>query len=154
MLGYAGATAYVGRADMRPPFRQAAADIDYSYGFYPPEPGGTLRWARKNAVDVIRVPREQRWLQVTFFVQHLDLPKRPVDVKVWANHQLLAETRLTAIEPVTRYFKVPDGDKRVVLETWVSRSLRPRDFGVADDRELGLLVDWKFVDAPPPGSVP
>jgi len=154
VLGYAGATAYVGRTDMRPPFRQAAADIDYSYGFYPPEPGGTLRWARKNAVDVIRVPREQRWLQVTFFVQHLDLPKQPVDVKVWANHELLAKTRLTAIEPVTRYFKVPDGDKRVVLETSVSRAVRPRDFGVADDRELGLLVDWKFVDAPPPGSVP
>jgi hypothetical protein len=92
-------------------------------------------------------------LQVTFFVQHIDLPKDPVDVKVWANRQLLVQTRLSTIEPVMRYFKVPDGDRRVVLETWVSRTLNPRDFGVPDDRELGLLVDWKFVDAPPPGTV-
>jgi hypothetical protein len=55
---------------------------------------------------------------------------------------------------VTRYFRVPDGDKRVVVETWVSRTLRPRDFGVPDDRELGLLVDTKFVGAPPSGAVP
>jgi hypothetical protein len=139
---------------MRPPFRQAAADIDYTYGFYPPEPGGTLRWARQRAVDVIPVPRDKRWLQVTFLVQHIDLPQKPVDVKVWANRQLIAQTRLATIEPVTRYFRVPDGDKRVALETWVSRTLLPRDFGVPDDRELGLLVDWKFVDAPPPGAVP
>jgi hypothetical protein len=153
VLGHAAATAYVGVTGMRPPFRQAAADIDYRYGFYPPEPGGTLRWARKDAVDVLAVPAERRWLQVTFFVQHIDLPKDPVDVKVWANRQLLVQTRLSTIEPVMRYFKVPDGDRRVVLETWVSRTLNPRDFGVPDDRELGLLVDWKFVDAPPPGTV-
>jgi len=154
VVGYAVATAHVGRTDMRPPFRQAAADIDYSYGFYPPEPGGTLRWARTHAVEVIRVPPEHRWLQVTFFVQHIDLPQKPVDVKVWANRQLLAQRQLKAIEPVTRYFKVPDGDKRVVLETWVNRSVRPRDLGVPDDRELGLLVDWKFVGSPPSGVVP
>ena len=34
-----------------------------------------------------------------------------------------------------------------MLETWVSRVVHPRDFGVADDRELGLFVHWDFVDA-------
>jgi hypothetical protein len=39
----------------------------------------------------------------------------------------------------------------VLLETWVSRVIRPRDIGVADDRELGLLVRWEFLDVLPAG---
>jgi hypothetical protein len=27
--------------------------------------------------------------------------------------------------------------------------VRPADFGLRDARELGLLVGWEFVDAPP-----
>jgi hypothetical protein len=154
VLGYAAATAYVGRTTMSIPVRSAAADLDFSYGFYAPEAGGAFRWAAKNAVAVLPAPSDRRWLQVTVWVQHIDLPKKPVDVKVWADRQLIVRTQLSTIEPVTRYFKVPDGDRRVVLETWVSRTLRPRDFGVPDDRELGLLVDWKFLDALPPGAVP
>jgi hypothetical protein len=153
-LSHTVATLAVGRRDLRPPMRAAAADLDYSYGFYPPEPGATIRWASKRAVDVIPVPPDRRWLQVSVLVQHVDLPKNPVDVRVTANGDTIIDTQLTTIEPVTRYFRVPDGDKRVVVETCVSRTLRPRDFGVPDDRELGLLVDTKFVDVPPPGIVP
>jgi hypothetical protein len=40
-----------------------------------------------------------------------------------------------------------------MLDTWVSRALRPRDFGLNDDRELGLIVDWQFLDALPRGAV-
>jgi hypothetical protein len=149
VLGHTGATAYLARTAMRPPVRQAAADIDFSYGFYPPEPGATVRWAGKQAVDALRVPAGKQWLQVTVWVQHHDVPKNPVDVKVWVNREPIVETRLSSIEPVTRYVKLPDGAKRAVLDTWVSRTLRPRDFGVPDDRELGLLVDCTFLDAPP-----
>jgi hypothetical protein len=153
-LGYSAATAYVGWTDMRVPIRAAAADLDYNYGFYPPDPGGTSRWAMKQAVDTLPVPPDRKWLQVTVWVNHIDLPKKPVEVKVWANRQPIVRARLSTIESITRYFKVPDGDRRVVLETWVSRTLNPRDFGVPDDRELGLIVDWKFLDARPPGAVP
>jgi hypothetical protein len=81
-------------------------------------------------------------------------PIRAVDVKVWRDQQLVAEEHLTSTAPVTEYISVPDGDKRVLLETWVSRVITPRDVGVADDRELGLLVKWDFVDAPPAGAAP
>ncbi len=80
-------------------------------------------------------------------------PIRPVDVKVWRDRQLVVEERLTSTAPVTKYISVPDGDRRLLLETWVSRVIRPRDVGVADDRELGLLVKWDFLDAPPAGGV-
>jgi hypothetical protein len=153
-LGYTAATAYVGRTAMSLPRRSAAADLDYSYGFYAPEADGSFRWAAKEAVVVIPAPAGRRWLAVTVWVQHIDVAKNPVDVKVWTNRELIVQTRLSSIEPVTRYVRVPDGDKRVILETWVSRTLRPRDFGVPDDRELGLLVGWKFLEAAPPSAVP
>ena len=40
---------------------------------------------------------------------------------------------------------------RVVLETWVNRVVRPQDFGSADPRTLGLMVQWEFIDEPPTG---
>jgi hypothetical protein len=43
--------------------------------------------------------------------------------------------------------RVPDGERRVILETWVSRVLNPFEFGVMDGRQLGLLVRWRFLDA-------
>jgi hypothetical protein len=148
VLGYASATAYVARNDLSLPVRSAAADLGYTYGFYGPEPGGTLRWARRQAVDVLPVVDDRRWLSVTVSVNHLDVVKKPVAVKVWIDRQLLIDVQLSTIAPITRYYKVPDRNRRVVLETRVNRTLNPRDFGVPDDRELGLLVDAKFVDAP------
>jgi len=47
---------------------------------------------------------------------------------------------------------MPDGEDRLVLESWVSRVLRPRYFGGADPRDLGLMVEWDFVDAPSTGA--
>lgn len=63
--------------------------------------------------------------------------------------KLLTDTQLATTAPVTTYTRVPDGQTWVRIETAVSRMVQPRDFGVADDRELGMLVKWSFVDAPP-----
>jgi hypothetical protein len=30
--------------------------------------------------------------------------------------------------------------------------VRPADYGLSDKRELGLRVEWDFVDAPPAGQ--
>jgi hypothetical protein len=57
---------------------------------------------------------------------------------------------LATVEPVTEYIAVPPGRARVVLETEVSRTVRPADFGAGDPRELGLMVRWEFLDAPAP----
>ena len=105
-----------------------------------------------------------RWLALTLSVNPLRIaggasasgisrntPIRAVDVKVWRDRQLVVEEHLTSTAPVTEYIPVPDGGDRILLETWVSRVTRPRDIGVADDRELGLLVKWDFLDAPPAG---
>jgi hypothetical protein len=102
---------------------------------------------------VLPTPSDRRWLQVTIGVERLNFVREPVDARVWADRHLLVRAHLSSLEQVTRYFKVPDGDPRVVLETWVSRTLRPRSLGLADDRELGLLVDWRFLDALPAGAV-
>lgn len=153
VLGFAVATAYVGWTDLRPPVRAAAADVDYSYGFYPPQEGQTFRWAAKQAVEVLPTPSDRRWLQVKIWVERLNLARKPVGVRVWTDRHLIVRAQLSSVDPVTRYFKVPDGHSRVMLETWVSRTLRPRAFGVDDDRELGLIVDWHFLDALPPGAV-
>ena len=153
VLGYAVATAYVGSTDLRPPARNAAADIDFTYGFYPPRQGETFRWAAKQAVTVLPAPSDRKWLQVTVWVERVNIARKPVDVRVWADRHLVVRALLSSVDPVTRYFKVPDGHSRVMLDTWVSRALRPRDFGLNDDRELGLIVDWQFLDALPRGAV-
>jgi len=48
--------------------------------------------------------------------------------------------------------RVPEPGKRIMLETHVDHVVRPRDFGVSDDRELGVALSWSFVDAPPGGA--
>jgi hypothetical protein len=153
VLGYSVATAYVGWTDLRPPARNAAADIDFTYGFYPPRQGETFRWAAKQAVTVLPTPSDRKWLQVTIWVERMNVARQAVEARVWADRHLVVDAQLSSGDPVTRYFKVPDGRSRVMLETWVSRALRPRDFGVNDNRELGLIVDWRFLDALPPGAV-
>jgi hypothetical protein len=45
---------------------------------------------------------------------------------------------------VTRIVPVSTRDRKILLETWTSRVVRPHDLSVADDRELGLLVSWTF----------
>jgi hypothetical protein len=153
VLGYSFATAYVGWADLRPPERAAAANFDYSYGFYPPDEGKASRWTAKQAVAVLPTPPDRRWLQVTIRVERLNLARKPVDARVWTDRHLIVRAQISSVEPVTRYFKVPDGHTRVMLETWVNRTFCPRDFGMDDDRELGLLVDWYFLDVLPRDAV-
>lgn len=164
LIVYAASTAYVAAKDLRVPIRAQRAGWPYSYGFYPPEPdaaGGERRWTEQRAVAVVEAPR--RWLELTVSVNFLALmdggnrsssnrpsPTYPARAMVWRDGEVVVDVRLTDTSPVTRFVRVPQNEPRILLETWVSRVFRPRDFGVADDRELGLLVKWRFVDAPPP----
>jgi hypothetical protein len=150
VLAFCAATAYVGWTTLRPPVRAAATGTDYGYGFYAPPEGQTFRWAAKEAVTVLPAAPDRRWLRVKVWVERLNIARGPVDVKVWTDRQRIVDTRLSSIQPITRYFRVPDGRSHVLLETWVNRTFRPRQLGLNDDRELGLVVDWAFVAAPPP----
>jgi hypothetical protein len=75
-----------------------------------------------------------------------------MDVKVWRDGNLVLQTRLTNTEPVTQYVFINKIEPWVLLETWVSRVVRPSDLGATDDRELGVLVSWSFVPALPVGA--
>jgi hypothetical protein len=132
------------------------------HGFYPPEQGvgdGDLRWTKRRAVAV--VPATARWMELTFSIDYRSIAHagmersgaqaatRPVGVTIRLDGDVVTDTQLTTTAPVTTSARVPDGQTWVRIDTAVSRTVRPRDFGVADDRELGMLVKWSFVDAPP-----
>jgi hypothetical protein len=157
VLGMAMACAlgtwYVARHDLRIANLATKVGWDYSYGLYDVErePGGRVfRWTMQRAVAVIPVPKP--WLKLTVQVNHADLATKPVQAKVWLDGVLVLDEQQTRIAPVTEYVRVPDGDARVALDFWCSRVFRPSDVGLNDPRELGLQVEWEFVDAPPPDA--
>jgi hypothetical protein len=85
-------------------------------------------------------------LTIRVWVNHRDISTNPVNVRVWQNGEPLIETQLTSTDPVTQSVRLPENEKRVLIDTWVSRVVHPADFGVADARELGLMVQWTFSD--------
>ena len=144
---HAGGTVIAALTYLRPPSQAMRANMDYSLGFYEPEDDSAFRWTRQRAVVVLIAVKP--WVELTVRATHADLPNKPVDVKVWVNQKLAVRTQLASAEPITRYMPSGDRGKRMMLETWVSRVERPRDRGQDDPRDLGLLVRWDFVDAPP-----
>jgi len=84
-------------------------------------------------------------------VRHLLSMMNLIGADAQMRHYASLDERLTSTEPVTKFVSVPRGHKRILIDTWVSRVIRPKDVGVADDRELGLSVKWNFLDTPPPG---
>ena len=91
-------------------------------------------------------------MRLTVSVNHPDVARKPVDVKVWRDDSVVLAATLRTQDPIMQYVRMPDGKDRVVLETWVSRVMRPQVFGGADPRALGLMVQWDFVDVSPAGG--
>ncbi len=150
VAAYAVGTAHLSTTWLRVPLRAERLGWPFSYGFYYPEPdgeGGEQRWARRRAVAVVDAPG--RWLVLRVSVNHLDLETHPVHARVWLGRTLVLDTELGATTPVVKYVEVAEGHPRVTIETEVNRTVWPRDLGAADQRELGLLVGWRFVDRPP-----
>lgn len=142
-------TGYFARHQLRVPSRAVTFGWPYTYGFSGPEtgPAGPFRWAEKRGVIVLEAPKP--WLKLSVAVNHADIARKPVDVKVWRDSEEVLRTTLTTADPIVKYVRIPGGHQRVVLDTWVSRVVRPADFGLQDSRELGLMVGWDFVDASP-----
>ncbi len=157
-IGFVADTYRIGRTTLRPPYRALFADWTYARGFYDlqnPEGREPFRWTSDNAVFVF--PTTAHYLKLTFSVQHPDVAVRPVDVRIWRKDQRIVSVTVQDEMPVTWYVRVPTDHPdhpRMMLETWVSRTWRPSDYGQKDDaRELGLKVaDWTFVNEPPPGA--
>ena len=85
-------------------------------------------------------------LAVTISVNHPDVPQHPVDALLWRDGEPVFAVTLRDLAPVTAVIPIPPGQRRIVLETAASRVVRPRDLGLDDDRELGLMVGWTFVE--------
>jgi hypothetical protein len=144
---FMGGTAAAAVTRLRVPVRAQTGGWPYSYGFYEPEPdgaGGEFRWTGRRAVAVVDAPTHG--MTVSASTNLRDLQTSPVDVKIWCDSKLVLQTRLTNTEAVTRFVRLPDSQKRVLIETWSGRVARPRDYGVPDDRELGFMMKWSFVD--------
>ena len=149
---FALGTGYLAATSLRVPARAQRAGFPYMYGFYYPEPdgaGGEYRWARQRATAVVDAPA--RVLALSVWVNHRDIATNPVDVKAWCDGTLVLQTALRDTSPVTKYVRLPENEKRVIVDTWVNRVVHPRDLGVDDSRDLGLMVRWSFVDRVPDG---
>ena len=142
----AAGTAYEARHDLRVPMRAARFGWPYSYGFYAPEngPNGEFRWAGRRAVAVVDVTKP--WVKLTIVVNHADVSRRPVAVTMSVDGAKALATTVSDSSPVRAFAPVRTGRSRIVVDASVSRVVRPADFGGADPRELGAMVQWEFVD--------
>ena len=140
-------TAWEARGSLRVPNRAARFDFPYRYGAYPEEvdeDGHTFRWTRERAVFV--EPAEQRRLQVSAWVGHPDVMRRPVRVQVWVGGRRVIDRDWRAHAPVTRTVDIRSDTPRVVIEARVSRTWRqPDPAGGERPRDLGVALAWRFV---------
>jgi hypothetical protein len=147
---YGAALTYVSLAHLRVPDRAVTADRGYAYGFYPPQQVaaiGEVRWTRHHAVAVV-APPEPRF-PVTLRVAHPDAGKRPVRVRLWWGEELLMDELVGDAQPRTRYVAAASDRRRVALTIRVSRTWRPKDYGKADPRVLGVMVSSPALTAIP-----
>lgn len=148
-LVFLAGTVQAATTTLRLASRAQRAGFTFKYGLYDPERDpefGEMRWARQRSAIVIDAGSRQ--MEVSVAVNHHDIQDHPVDAKVWIDGSLALDTRLTDTSWRTFPVRVPDGERRVILETWVSRVLNPFEFGVMDGRQLGLLVRWRFLGIP------
>jgi O-antigen ligase len=144
----AGTTVAGGLGPFRPPFRAARFDQGFRYGLHKPleGPAGTTR-TTAHAVEVPQAPT--RWLKLTVWVEHPDADQRPVDVRVWRDHERIIGGRFPRGVPMTRYVSAPGDNRRFVVESTVDRTFQPPG---TRGPEVGLNISWEFVNEPPAGS--
>jgi hypothetical protein len=156
---YAAGTLSAAVGALRVPMRAQRAGWPYEYGLY----DGTgaadgMRWTARRAVVVVQ--SDQPYVELTMAADYRTLgdpdnlpaptPIRPVVAIVRRDGARVFTRELTTTAPVTLHLPVRAESPWLFLETEVSRVFRPRELGISDDRELGIQLRWRFVDAPPP----
>jgi O-Antigen ligase len=142
---HAATTYAAARGDLLPQNRAQRFGWYYRYGLHDLEPspdGGRGRiWTMKESLAVL--PVEGRVLKFVCWIDHPDTD--PVTVKVWADSKLVLNTELRKGENAAIDIPAPAGERRMIIQTSVSRTFRPSDYGSNDTRELGLaMADWKW----------
>jgi len=148
-----GGTAYSARHRLRVPQRAVAFGWGYAYGFANAETEvavtrPSVGWVGRHAVAVLAP--SARLVKLTISVEPLNLAKGPVDVNVSCDGEPVLVGLIVGPQPIIRYVNMRDGATRMLLEAWVSRSVRLANFGLGDSIERGLLIQWEFFDASPP----
>jgi hypothetical protein len=142
---HAATTYAAARGDLLPQHRAQRFGWYYRYGLHDlerPRDGGRGRiWTMKESLAVI--PVEGRVLKFVCWIDHPD--SEPVTVKVWADSKLVLSSELRKGENAAIDIPAPPGERRMIIETSVSRTFRPSDHGSNDTRELGLaMADWHW----------
>ena len=135
------------RGDLLPRNRSIRFGWDYRYGIKNPEPapdgGPGRRWADLKSLSV--VPVRGKVLKFVAWIDHPDGDERPVHVRVWVDRKIVYDDDLKRSASIVRDIPAPPGQTHIVVETEISRTWRPRDFGRDDPRELGLSIrDWTW----------
>jgi hypothetical protein len=155
VVAFLTATTRVALTDMRPPLRPLKTGWPYHYGFYQVEgpAGAQFRWTTSKAVNV--VPIEGPWLKLAILGGvPPDAEQHPIEVKVWRDRSLILRLRRRDSSPTTRYVRMHDGARWVMLQIETDRTWRPSNSGSTDTRALGVAVEpWSWVKAPPPDGI-
>ncbi|MGH9386017.1 MAG: O-antigen ligase family protein [Vicinamibacterales bacterium] len=144
IVGIHAATTFASaRGDLLPQNRAQRFGWYYRYGLHDLErsrDGGRGRiWTMKKSLAVI--PVQGRVLKFVCWNDHPDAD--PLAVKIWADSKLVLSTELRKGESAAIDIPAATGERRMIIETWVSRTFQPSDYGSADTRELGLaMADW------------
>jgi hypothetical protein len=149
LASHVALTAYTGRHNLRVPQRAVRFDWPYMYGMAPPErsAGEEFRWTSGRAVAVI--PIEKPWLRITVWTDRPDLALHPLHATVMVAGHAIIDEDVGDTTPLVREVRVPDGQKRVLIETRASPARRPAPDaldGEMQDRRLAIA--WTFIDAP------
>jgi len=145
VIAHATLTLAAARGDLLPRNRAMRFGWDYRYGISNLEPnadgGPGRRWTDLKSLSVI--PVKGNVLKLVAWVDHPDADERPVHVRIWIDSVLVHEGDLKRSASIAIDVPAAPGKTHMVVETEISRTWRPTDFGRDDRRVLGLSVrDW------------
>jgi hypothetical protein len=160
---FSAGTILAGMNDLRVPMRAQRVGWQYSYGFLRPDAfgfGAGPGWTGKRAVAVFDAQSD--WLVLTLSADYRAVPgspftgsapparTRPTGVTVWCNGKKVLSAQLETTVPAVHYLRVPSGNRWVLLESRVDRTVPLKQLGVNDSREIGVQMQWHGVPKPAP----
>jgi len=98
------------------------------------------RWTTKHALMLLSPTAA--FAKMPMLASHPDINKEPVKVKLSTKDELLAEITFTnnLWQEITLFSKDFAKHKNTILHIDVSRTMTPKNYGIDDERELGVAV--------------
>jgi O-antigen ligase len=146
-------TASAAVSSLRVPARAQRIGWNYEYGFHARRPtDGEGRWTGRHAVAVFEASTRHMRLTVTpnrlaEMPAHRVGGRSPLRIDVRVNQQALVAGDVMNPLPITQDVHLPDDARYVFLEIRTNQTFQPSTVGLGDNRQLGLLVNWTFLDS-------